>query len=220
MPRPNPAIVNDPFAWRLALVYAAFFGTTGWHLPFFPVWLSARGLDPAAIGVVLAAFQLARIVATPAGTRLADRHGSLSRRDRRRRRSRRSAPWRCSAATSGFPADPRRRDPAVAGVGAGHAADRRLCAQGPRPARPRLRAGAAVGLGRLHRRERRGRIAVRADRAHEPDLADLRRQLRHRAAAFRLVPLAARRGRRPARRQPATATCASRPSWRSRRPQA
>jgi len=79
MAQQNPAIVNDPFAWRLALLYAAFFGTTGWHLPFFPVWLSARGLDPAAIGVALAAFQLARIVATPAGTRLADRYSSLNR---------------------------------------------------------------------------------------------------------------------------------------------
>ena len=79
MPRANPAIVNDPFAWRLALLYAAFFGTTGWYLPFFPVWLSAQGLDPAAIGVVLATFQLVRIVATPAGTRLADRYGSLDR---------------------------------------------------------------------------------------------------------------------------------------------
>ena len=79
MPRPNPAIVNDGFAWRLAVLYAAFFATTGWHLPFFPVWLSARGLDPAAIGIVLAAFQLARIVGTPAGTRLADRYGSLDR---------------------------------------------------------------------------------------------------------------------------------------------
>jgi hypothetical protein len=58
MPRANPAIVNDPFAWRLAFVYAAFFGTTGWYLPFFPVWLAARGLDPAAIGIVLAAIPL------------------------------------------------------------------------------------------------------------------------------------------------------------------
>jgi PPP family 3-phenylpropionic acid transporter len=79
MPHSNPAIVNDPFVWRLALLYAAFFGTTGWYLPFFPVWLSARGLDPAAIGVVLAAYQLARIVAMPAGTRLADRYGTLNR---------------------------------------------------------------------------------------------------------------------------------------------
>jgi PPP family 3-phenylpropionic acid transporter len=73
----NPAIVNDPFAWRLALLYAAFFLTAGWHMPLFPLWLSARGLDPAAIGIVLAALQLARIVATPAGVRLAERYGSL-----------------------------------------------------------------------------------------------------------------------------------------------
>lgn len=77
MTHPNPAIVNDPFARRLALVYAAFFGVVGWHLPLFSVWLSARGLDPAAIGVVLAAMQGVRVFATPAGTRLADRYGSL-----------------------------------------------------------------------------------------------------------------------------------------------
>jgi PPP family 3-phenylpropionic acid transporter len=74
----DPTIVNDSFAWRLALVYAAFFLIVGWHLPLFPVWLSARGLDPAAIGLVLAAMQAVRVVATPAGTRIADRYGSLS----------------------------------------------------------------------------------------------------------------------------------------------
>jgi PPP family 3-phenylpropionic acid transporter len=74
----DPTIVNDSFAWRLALVYAAFFLIAGWHLPLFPVWLSARGLDPAAIGLVLAAMQAVRVVATPAGTRIADRYGSLS----------------------------------------------------------------------------------------------------------------------------------------------
>jgi MFS transporter, PPP family, 3-phenylpropionic acid transporter len=73
----NPTIVNDSFAWRLALVYAAFFLIVGWHLPLFPVWLTARGLDPAAIGFVLAAMQAVRIIATPAGTRIADRYGSL-----------------------------------------------------------------------------------------------------------------------------------------------
>jgi PPP family 3-phenylpropionic acid transporter len=77
MPHPNPAIVNDFFAPRLALLYAAFFLTAGWQLPLFPVWLAARGLEPAAIGLALAALQLVRIVAMPAGTRLADRHGSL-----------------------------------------------------------------------------------------------------------------------------------------------
>jgi PPP family 3-phenylpropionic acid transporter len=77
MAQGNPTIVNDSFAWRVALVYAAFFLIVGWHLPLFPVWLSARGLDPAAIGLVLAAMQAVRVVATPAGTRIADRHGSL-----------------------------------------------------------------------------------------------------------------------------------------------
>src|SRR5437016_10443617 len=77
MPHPNPAIVNDSFAWQLSLVYAAFFAVVGWHLPLFPVWLTARGLDPAAIGIVLAAMQAVRVVATPAGTRIADRFGSL-----------------------------------------------------------------------------------------------------------------------------------------------
>src|SRR5215212_3465049 len=77
MAQPNPTIVNDSFAWRLALVYAAYFAVVGWHLPLFPVWLSARGLDPAAIGLVLAAMQAVRVFATPVGTRLADRHGSL-----------------------------------------------------------------------------------------------------------------------------------------------
>lgn len=77
MSHPTPAIVNDSFAWRLALVYAAFFAVAGWHLPLFPVWLKSRGLDPAAIGIVLAAMQAVRVVATPAGTRIADRYGSL-----------------------------------------------------------------------------------------------------------------------------------------------
>lgn len=73
----GPAIVNDSFAARLALVYAALFLAAGWHVPLYPVWLSASGLDPVQIGFVLAASQIVRLVATPAGTRLADRHGSL-----------------------------------------------------------------------------------------------------------------------------------------------
>jgi PPP family 3-phenylpropionic acid transporter len=41
------------------------------------VWLTARGLDPAAIGFVLAAMQAVRVIATPVGTRIADRYRSL-----------------------------------------------------------------------------------------------------------------------------------------------
>ena len=78
MAHPASTIVNDRFAIRLALVYTGFFLSSGWQLPLFPVWLSARGLDSAAIGLVLAAYQGIRIVAIPAGTRLADRHGALN----------------------------------------------------------------------------------------------------------------------------------------------
>src|SRR5205814_10538772 len=77
MAQGNPTIVNDSFAWRLALVYAAFFLIVGCHLPLFPVWLTARGLDPAAIGFVLAAMQAVRGVGTAVGARLADRSGAL-----------------------------------------------------------------------------------------------------------------------------------------------
>ena len=77
MAHPDSTIVNDSFATRLALVYAGFFLAAGWQLPLFPVWLYSRGLDPAAIGLTLAAYQIVRVVATPAATRLADRHGSL-----------------------------------------------------------------------------------------------------------------------------------------------
>src|ERR1043165_2435021 len=76
MAHPGPAIVNDSFAARLALVSAALFLVVGWYLPLFPVWLSARGLDPGAIGFVLAAFQFTRLLRTPVGTRLSARYGT------------------------------------------------------------------------------------------------------------------------------------------------
>jgi MFS transporter, PPP family, 3-phenylpropionic acid transporter len=70
-------IVNDVFARRLALFYAAVFCAYGLHMPFFPLWLEAKGLDAGAIGVVLAAPLLVRLFAIPVGTRLADRSGTL-----------------------------------------------------------------------------------------------------------------------------------------------
>ena len=74
----NPrAIVADGFAPRLALFYAGFFLAAGVQLPFFPAWLAAKGLDSRAIGLVLAAPLVARLVAIPVVTRLADRSGAL-----------------------------------------------------------------------------------------------------------------------------------------------
>jgi PPP family 3-phenylpropionic acid transporter len=68
---------GDGFAWRLALFYAGMFAAMGVQLPFFPAWLQARGLDPGAIGVVLAAPMVVRVVAVPPITRLADRLGAV-----------------------------------------------------------------------------------------------------------------------------------------------
>jgi PPP family 3-phenylpropionic acid transporter len=65
------------FAARLAALYAALFMTGGIQLPFFPVWLKAKGLDPAMIGVVLAVPMVARMLAIPLAARAADRHDAL-----------------------------------------------------------------------------------------------------------------------------------------------
>ena len=60
--RPGPWI---GFAPRLAALYAALFVFSGVQLPFFPVWLKAKGLDPPLIGLVLAVPMLVRVFAHP-----------------------------------------------------------------------------------------------------------------------------------------------------------
>ncbi len=65
------------FATRLAALYAGLFVMSGIQLPFFPVWLRAKGLDPQTIGLVLAAPILARMIAVPLVARAADRRDAL-----------------------------------------------------------------------------------------------------------------------------------------------
>lgn len=65
------------FAPRLAALYAALFVAFGIQLPFFPVWLKAKGLDAGMIGVVLAAPIVARVFAVTLAARLADRRDAL-----------------------------------------------------------------------------------------------------------------------------------------------
>lgn len=62
-------------AARLSAFYAAAFLVTGAQLPFWPVWLAARGLDANEIGAVFAAAIWAKLVAMPAIGALADRFG-------------------------------------------------------------------------------------------------------------------------------------------------
>ncbi len=68
---------TDHFALRLGLFYAALFFFGGVQLPFFPVWLEARGLDASTIGLVIAVPMLVRIVATPIITHQADARQAL-----------------------------------------------------------------------------------------------------------------------------------------------
>jgi MFS transporter, PPP family, 3-phenylpropionic acid transporter len=65
------------FAPRMAALYAALFVLAGIQLPFFPVWLKAKGLDPASIGLVLAMPMIVRIFAISVASRVADRCDAL-----------------------------------------------------------------------------------------------------------------------------------------------
>ena len=77
--RPHlPLLSSDTgFAARSAAFYAALFILSGIVLPFFPLWLKAKGVETALIGIILAAPQLVRIVAIPLATANADRRDAL-----------------------------------------------------------------------------------------------------------------------------------------------
>ena len=67
----------SPFALKLGAFYAAYFLFGGIQLPFFPLWLEARGLDARAIGLVIAIPTVVRIVFTPIAAHQADRRHAL-----------------------------------------------------------------------------------------------------------------------------------------------
>jgi PPP family 3-phenylpropionic acid transporter len=65
------------FAGRLALFYGAVFGLIGSHLPFYPMWLRAVGIDAFWIGIITAVPALTRFTVLPFVTGLAERHAAL-----------------------------------------------------------------------------------------------------------------------------------------------
>jgi len=65
------------FATRLALFYGTLFGLLGTHLPFFPMWLKAVGIDASWIGIITAVPSVTRFTILPFVTGLAERRGSL-----------------------------------------------------------------------------------------------------------------------------------------------
>jgi PPP family 3-phenylpropionic acid transporter len=68
---------TDGFALKLGLFYAAYFLFGGIQLPFFPLWLEAKGFDASTIGLVIAIATMVRIVATPVAAHQADRRQAL-----------------------------------------------------------------------------------------------------------------------------------------------
>src|SRR3979411_218174 len=65
------------FATRLALFYGTLFGLVGTHLPFFPVWLKAIGIDASWIGIITAVPWVTRFTVLPFITGWAERRQSL-----------------------------------------------------------------------------------------------------------------------------------------------
>jgi PPP family 3-phenylpropionic acid transporter len=65
------------FAGPLGLFYGTLFGLAGTHLPFFPVWLRAIGLEPSWIGIISAVPAVTRFTVLPLITGLAERRHAL-----------------------------------------------------------------------------------------------------------------------------------------------
>jgi|ABEF01.1.fsa_nt_gi PPP family 3-phenylpropionic acid transporter len=66
---------NTRTAIRLAFFYAAVFAMIGVHVPFWPVWLAAKGLGATDIGVIIAASLGVKVVFNPLIAHAADRRG-------------------------------------------------------------------------------------------------------------------------------------------------
>lgn len=65
-----------PLGVRISLFFGALFLAYGVVVPYFPVWLHARGLDPLQISTVTAAPLFVRLLVTPSIGLLADRLGN------------------------------------------------------------------------------------------------------------------------------------------------
>jgi MFS transporter, PPP family, 3-phenylpropionic acid transporter len=71
------ASVRSAALARFVLLFAVMYAAFGVASPFLPAFLSAHGLQPEQIGVVLAGATAARLISGPAAGRLADRLAAL-----------------------------------------------------------------------------------------------------------------------------------------------
>lgn len=74
----KPVPAGPRTAIDLAVLNASLFLPVGLHLPYFPVWLAARGLSENEIASVLATPLILRVIATPWVSYLADKRGVAS----------------------------------------------------------------------------------------------------------------------------------------------
>ncbi|TKB11422.1 MAG: MFS transporter [Mesorhizobium sp.] len=70
---PEQLVKPSHFELRMSLIFATLFVSQGTHLPYFPLWLQAKGFHAEQIAVILAAPMFLRVVTTPMLTALADR---------------------------------------------------------------------------------------------------------------------------------------------------
>ncbi|TPN07645.1 MFS transporter [Mesorhizobium sp. B2-1-3] len=70
---PEQLVKPRHFELRMSLIFATLFVSQGTHLPYFPLWLQAKGFHAEQIAVILAAPMFVRVVTTPLLTALADR---------------------------------------------------------------------------------------------------------------------------------------------------
>ncbi|KYG24670.1 3-phenylpropionic acid transporter [Bradyrhizobium sp. AT1] len=74
---PTQAAVKRRFAVRLALFYSAIFAVSGTHMPFFPLWLKAIGIDAAWIGLITALPAITRFTTLPQVTAFAEKRQAI-----------------------------------------------------------------------------------------------------------------------------------------------
>ena len=70
---PEQLVKPRHFELRISLIFGALFIALGVHLPYFPLWLEAKGFDAEQIGIILSAPMFLRVLTTPFITALADR---------------------------------------------------------------------------------------------------------------------------------------------------
>ena len=67
-----------PIGLRLALFYVAIFAVIGIYLPFWPVWLKARGLSDSELGLILGVGLWSRVVVNPIVAHMVDGSGQCT----------------------------------------------------------------------------------------------------------------------------------------------